>query len=200
MINKNVALILPIPLLLYNISDNLYSMLYKVQTGMAISYIAAGTQSLNRAGAAYLRTLVNGGCWMQSAEGAAQTTQRSSSSSETSARRSLLVRGLWVCSFVLCLRMASQMNTKTFFAEGTPGQFEWTLTHYDVALRLKAESKSSKPENVIKLDKWWVISWKKTSWTFITWRQASQAKPADSAHFRGRFKASTRPPKTKFCV
>ena len=71
MINKNVALILPIPLLLYNISDNLYSMLYKVQTGMAISYIAAGTQSLNRAGAAYLRTLVNGGCCMQSAEGAA---------------------------------------------------------------------------------------------------------------------------------
>merc|ERR1711981_198121 len=56
---------------------------------------------------------------------------------------------------VLCLRMASQMNTKTFFAEGTPGQFEWTLTHYDVALRLKAESKSSKPENVIKLDKWY---------------------------------------------
>merc|ERR1719418_87947 len=51
--------------------------------------------------------------------------------------------------------MASQMNTKTFFAEGTPGQFEWTLTHYDVALRLKAESKSSKPENVIKLDKWY---------------------------------------------
>merc|ERR1712226_1150469 len=60
-----------------------------------------------------------------------------------------------VCSFVLCLRMASQMNTKTFFAEGTPGQFEWTLTQYDVALRLKAESKSSKPENVIKLDKWY---------------------------------------------
>merc|ERR1711981_1213957 len=56
---------------------------------------------------------------------------------------------------VLCLRMASQMNTKTFFAEGTPGQFEWTLTHYDVALRLKAENKSSKPENVIKLDKWY---------------------------------------------
>ena len=50
--------------------------------------------------------------------------------------------------------MASQMNTKTFFAEGSPGQFEWTLTQYDVALRLKAESKSSKPENVIKLDKW----------------------------------------------
>merc|ERR1712226_1519927 len=60
-----------------------------------------------------------------------------------------------VCSFVLCLRMASQMNTKTFFAEGTPGQFEWTLTQYDVALRLKAESKSSKPENVIKQDKWY---------------------------------------------
>merc|ERR1711881_820678 len=29
------------------------------------------------------------------------------------------------------------------------------MGHYDVALRLKAESKSSKPENVIKLDKWY---------------------------------------------
>merc|ERR1712066_1188350 len=46
-------------------------------------------------------------------------------------------------------------TTKNFFAEGTPKQFEWTLEQYDQALRLKAENKSSKPENVIKLDKWY---------------------------------------------
>merc|ERR1712038_2165675 len=51
--------------------------------------------------------------------------------------------------------MASKMNTKDFFGKGTPGQFEWVLNLYDQALRLKAESKSSKPENVIKLDKWY---------------------------------------------
>jgi len=49
----------------------------------------------------------------------------------------------------------SKMNTKDFFAEGKPNQFEWVLTQYDTALRAKAESKSSKPENVIKLDKWY---------------------------------------------
>ena len=45
-------------------------------------------------------------------------------------------------------------RTKDFFETATPGQFEWVLNLYDQALRLKAESKSSKPENVIKLDKW----------------------------------------------
>ena len=50
--------------------------------------------------------------------------------------------------------MASKMTTKDFFASGTPTQFDFALTLYDRALRLKAESKSSKPENVIKLDKW----------------------------------------------
>jgi len=51
--------------------------------------------------------------------------------------------------------MASKMTTKDFFASGTPTQFDFALTLYDRALRLKAESKSSKPENVIKLDKWY---------------------------------------------
>merc|ERR1712038_1178873 len=51
--------------------------------------------------------------------------------------------------------MASRMNTKDFFGKGTPNQYDFTLTQYDQALRLKAESKSSKPENVIKLDKWY---------------------------------------------
>merc|ERR1712029_252244 len=51
--------------------------------------------------------------------------------------------------------MASKMNTKVFFAEATTQQFDFVATLYDKALRLKAESKSSKPENVIKLDKWY---------------------------------------------
>merc|ERR1719262_1449523 len=51
--------------------------------------------------------------------------------------------------------MASRMNTKDFFGKGTPNQYDFTLTQYDQALRLKAENKSSKPENVIKLDKWY---------------------------------------------
>merc|ERR1712038_548737 len=51
--------------------------------------------------------------------------------------------------------MASRMNTKDFFGRGTSKQFEWVLNLYDQALRLKAENKSSKPENIIKLDKWY---------------------------------------------
>merc|ERR1711953_226936 len=51
--------------------------------------------------------------------------------------------------------MASKMNTRVFFAEATTEQFDFVSTLYDKALRLKAESKSSKPENVIKLDKWY---------------------------------------------
>jgi len=49
--------------------------------------------------------------------------------------------------------MASK--TKDFFENGTSKQFEWVLKLYDQALRLKAENKSSKPENIIKLDKWY---------------------------------------------
>merc|ERR1712018_903296 len=51
--------------------------------------------------------------------------------------------------------MASKMNTKDFFADGTTQQFDFISTLYDQALRAKAESKSSKPENVVKLDKWY---------------------------------------------
>jgi hypothetical protein len=31
------------------------------------------------------------------------------------------------------------------------------LTKYDEALKAKANAKSSKPESLIKLDKWWVL-------------------------------------------
>merc|ERR1711953_455807 len=51
--------------------------------------------------------------------------------------------------------MASKMNTRVFFAEATTEQFDFVSTLYDKALRLKVESKSSKPENVITLDKWY---------------------------------------------
>ena len=50
--------------------------------------------------------------------------------------------------------MASKMTTKDFFATANSVQFDFALAQYDKALRLKAEAKSSKPENVIKLDKW----------------------------------------------
>ena len=46
------------------------------------------------------------------------------------------------------------MNTKYFFEKGTPNQYDFILAKYNQALSLKAESKSTKPENIIKLDKW----------------------------------------------
>ena len=49
---------------------------------------------------------------------------------------------------------AMASKTKDFFESGNSAQFEWVLGLYDQCLRLKAESKSSKPDNVIKLDKW----------------------------------------------
>ena len=53
--------------------------------------------------------------------------------------------------------MASVKDTATFFAEGTATQFEHVLKLYPQALRLKAENhKSKKPEELIKLDNWWV--------------------------------------------
>lgn len=47
------------------------------------------------------------------------------------------------------------VKTCNFFAAGTASQFEWVLQHYDECLSLKAHNKSSKPDNVIKLDKWY---------------------------------------------
>jgi len=50
--------------------------------------------------------------------------------------------------------MAS-LKTCTFFESGTHAQFEFLLTKYEEALVAKAHSKSSKPETLIKLDKWY---------------------------------------------
>ena len=66
------------------------------------------------------------------------------------------------------------LKSTDFFLKGTHEQFEWVLGQYQVcrektcvqllklvlsfsfqdALRAKAEAKNSKPENLLKLDKW----------------------------------------------
>lgn len=50
--------------------------------------------------------------------------------------------------------MASVKDTATFFAEGTASQFDHVLKLYPQALRLKADRKTKKPEELIKLDNW----------------------------------------------
>lgn len=52
--------------------------------------------------------------------------------------------------------MASVKDTATFFAKGTSNQFEYVLKLYPEALKLKADRKTKKPEELIKLDNWWV--------------------------------------------
>ncbi|XP_046660217.1 uncharacterized protein LOC124354073 [Homalodisca vitripennis] len=51
--------------------------------------------------------------------------------------------------------MASVRDTATFFTEGSASQFEHVLSLYPQALRLKAEMKNKKPEELIKLDNWY---------------------------------------------
>lgn len=50
--------------------------------------------------------------------------------------------------------MASAKDTATFFTHGTCQQYEQVLGLYQQALRLKAERKAKKPEELIKLDNW----------------------------------------------
>merc|ERR1712121_524570 len=52
---------------------------------------------------------------------------------------------------------ATMASTKSaeFFENGTNKQFEWMLSKYQDALQLKADSKSSKSETLLKLDKWY---------------------------------------------
>uniref|UniRef100_A0A6M2DN64 Uncharacterized protein n=1 Tax=Xenopsylla cheopis TaxID=163159 RepID=A0A6M2DN64_XENCH len=51
--------------------------------------------------------------------------------------------------------MASARDTATFFLQGDCKQFEHVLKLYPQALRLKAEKKTKKPEELIKLDNWY---------------------------------------------
>ena len=46
------------------------------------------------------------------------------------------------------------LKSRDFFIRGTHKQFEFVLGKYQDALRAKAEAKNSKPENLLKLDKW----------------------------------------------
>ena len=50
--------------------------------------------------------------------------------------------------------MSACSKTRNFLLGGTADQYERVLGLYDQCIRLKAESKSNKPQNVIKLDKW----------------------------------------------
>lgn len=60
---------------------------------------------------------------------------------------------LWNTSVIT---MASTIkDTATFFAAGSAKQFEHVLSLYPQALRLKAERKNKKPEELIKLDNWY---------------------------------------------
>lgn len=51
--------------------------------------------------------------------------------------------------------MASAKDTATFFTHGTCTQFEQVLKLYPQALKLKAERRAKKPEELIKLDNWY---------------------------------------------
>ncbi|XP_063981668.1 uncharacterized protein LOC135164861 [Diachasmimorpha longicaudata] len=51
--------------------------------------------------------------------------------------------------------MASVKDTATFFTEGTTSQFEHVLKLYPQALRLQADRKKKKPEELVKLDDWY---------------------------------------------
>lgn len=68
-------------------------------------------------------------------------------------------RSCWCCAPTdvprsSVITMASVKDTATFFAEGTVSQFDHVLKLYPQALRLKADHKTKKPEELIKLDNW----------------------------------------------
>lgn len=50
--------------------------------------------------------------------------------------------------------MSSVKDTASFFQHGSSAQFEQVLKLYPQALRLKADLKTKKPEELVKLDNW----------------------------------------------
>ncbi|KAK4301843.1 hypothetical protein Pmani_026035 [Petrolisthes manimaculis] len=50
---------------------------------------------------------------------------------------------------------ATMKDPRTFFAQGTAAQFDYVYNLYEEAVKLKAEQKNKKPEEYIKLDKWY---------------------------------------------
>ena len=49
---------------------------------------------------------------------------------------------------------AAMKDPRTFFTQGTTAQFDFVYNLYEEAVKVKAEQKHKKPEEVIKLDKW----------------------------------------------
>lgn len=50
--------------------------------------------------------------------------------------------------------MSATHNTAHFFTNGNPKQFEYVLSLYPQVLRMKAELRQKKPEELVKLDEW----------------------------------------------
>lgn len=50
--------------------------------------------------------------------------------------------------------MSSTNSTAHFFANGNSKQFEYVIKLYPEVLRIKANMKGKKPEELIKLDDW----------------------------------------------
>merc|ERR1711923_607273 len=59
----------------------------------------------------------------------------------------------YLCSLKQISTMASKSGI--FFMSGTSKQFEWVYNRYQEALQAKADSKNSKSEVLLKLDKWY---------------------------------------------
>ncbi|XP_049277687.1 uncharacterized protein LOC125761007 [Anopheles funestus] len=49
----------------------------------------------------------------------------------------------------------SKQDTATFFSQGTSAQFDYVLALYPEVLKLKAENKCKKPDELIRLDDWY---------------------------------------------
>uniref|UniRef100_A0A182PSL0 Uncharacterized protein n=1 Tax=Anopheles epiroticus TaxID=199890 RepID=A0A182PSL0_9DIPT len=49
----------------------------------------------------------------------------------------------------------SKKDTATFFSQGTSAQFEYVLALYPQVMKLKAENKCKKPDELIRLDDWY---------------------------------------------
>lgn len=79
---------------------------------------------------------------------AASTVDYGEPSYYTTARQ-LSSASLWTA-----IGMASAKDTATFFTHGTCQHYEQVLKLYPQALRLKADRKAKKPEELIKLDNW----------------------------------------------
>ncbi|XP_071552569.1 uncharacterized protein Amun [Panulirus ornatus] len=50
---------------------------------------------------------------------------------------------------------AAMKDPRTFFTQGTAAQFAYVYNLYEEAVKLKAEQKNKKPEEFLKLDKWY---------------------------------------------